>query len=534
MKIKSIQLDNFKRFTNLHIEDIGDDVKLVLLIGSNGSGKSSVFDAFELANSTSKDQGYSNHEYYRKNKFTAYVERILFNNKSEISINDSVKTTGPLNQYLFYGRTSFRQVPRLTRTSLGSNVNVNFNSDTDRPRAFIDRDGRFENDLEKITEDILKDLFRSDDTKQQIRKRYITPINDALTNIFGHSSNTALKLIEIIPPLEGKTAQVNFQKGNSEIHYDYLSAGEKEVFNILINLLSRSSLYQDSIYFLDEIDLHLNTMLQYALLKEITENWVPENCQLWVASHSLGFIDYAHDYEQAAIIDFDDLDFDSPQVLTPLSKEKLSVYDVAIPKATISKILKGYKLVVVENKNDEHYNLALGEDGYLFLPANNNREVFLTIKNDKEKLGLRDKDYLRPDEVESIQAAFPNLKILSFYAFENYLYHPDNIEELQLHGFDKAAYTKEIIEQKNEKMLSIVGEIGTSRSHYIEFKEGIKNDGDIEPIIEALKSDLLADFYPYFNVKKFFGKTFLKDFNITTESLASTKWFKKSIESILQ
>jgi AAA15 family ATPase/GTPase len=342
MKIKSIQLDNFKRFTNLRIEDIGDTVKLVLLIGSNGSGKSSVFDAFELANTLIKEGKRMNKHYYTKNNIHPYTLAVSFFDSSNDIRNksdDSFVHLGKAHEYLFYGRTSFRQVPRLTRTTGGAKFEIG--KDTDRPRYFIDRDERFENDLEKITEDILKDVFKSDDSAEQIRSRYISPVNNALANIFGHSQATALQLTKIIPPLDGKTAQISFKKGNSEIHYDYLSAGEKEVFNILINLLSRSSLYQDSIYFLDEIDLHLNTALQYALLKEITENWIPANCQLWVASHSLGFIDYAHEYEQAATIDFDDLDFDSPQVLTPLSKEKLSVYDLAIPKATISKILKG-------------------------------------------------------------------------------------------------------------------------------------------------------------------------------------------------
>lgn len=46
MKISSIHLSNFKRFTDLAIDNIPDTSKLVLLIGSNGSGKSSLFDAF--------------------------------------------------------------------------------------------------------------------------------------------------------------------------------------------------------------------------------------------------------------------------------------------------------------------------------------------------------------------------------------------------------------------------------------------------------------------------------------------------------
>ena len=45
MKIKSIHLKDFKRFTDLKIEEIPEKAKLVVMIGPNGSGKSSVFDA---------------------------------------------------------------------------------------------------------------------------------------------------------------------------------------------------------------------------------------------------------------------------------------------------------------------------------------------------------------------------------------------------------------------------------------------------------------------------------------------------------
>ena len=45
MKIDSIHLQNFKRFTNLKIQNIPATAKLVVLLGPNGCGKSSVFDA---------------------------------------------------------------------------------------------------------------------------------------------------------------------------------------------------------------------------------------------------------------------------------------------------------------------------------------------------------------------------------------------------------------------------------------------------------------------------------------------------------
>ena len=49
MKIKSIKLQNFKKFSNLTIEGLKDTVKLVVLLGPNGSGKSSLIESMEVA-----------------------------------------------------------------------------------------------------------------------------------------------------------------------------------------------------------------------------------------------------------------------------------------------------------------------------------------------------------------------------------------------------------------------------------------------------------------------------------------------------
>jgi predicted ATPase len=39
MQIRSLRLQNFKRFTDLRLEGIPENTKLVLLVGANGSGK---------------------------------------------------------------------------------------------------------------------------------------------------------------------------------------------------------------------------------------------------------------------------------------------------------------------------------------------------------------------------------------------------------------------------------------------------------------------------------------------------------------
>ncbi|HRG53003.1 MAG TPA: AAA family ATPase [Bacteroidia bacterium] len=537
MRIKSIELKNFKRFTNLAISDIPSNSKLVLVIGSNGSGKSSLFDAFDwLSKGPYKGVPVDSAIYYKKNEKVDPSTLIEFHDGRSIIKTGFDVTSGKELIQRFIGRSSIRIVPKiLTNTANSEQVA----SDMDSPVTYIENDTRFINDvflyIQKINTALRAPVFKgiTADTLQ-IFKDFIEPLNSSLLNIFGGDDITTIQIAEFEDASPGTPAKLIFKKGNSKINYDLLSHGEKQVIILLINFIVRQDHYKDSIIFIDEMDCHLNTALQSKLLEEIINRWIPETAQLWTASHALGFIDYAKKSESASIIDFDLLNFDIRQDIIPLPKDRADVYEVAIPKSTIASILKGYKLVVVENKNDEHFNSALGTDSYLFLPANNNREVFLTCKSDKTMLGLKDRDYLRKDEIDKIIALLPNLKILNLYTFENYIYHPDNIAELSFVGYDKDEYINEIIKQKNEKLIDIVAEIGTSRTHYIEFKDGIKDDGNLKPITEALQSDKFDDFYQFFNMKKHFNKKYLNRFNYTVGDLAKTKWFKKAILEVLK
>lgn len=538
MQIQKIRLQNFKRFTDLTIEGIPENTKLVLLIGANGSGKSSIFDAFEVLNVYSRKLMPSVtalvEKYYQKNDDAFLID--ITSNKGNFhcqtwSDTNSGSTVGELPTNSFYGRTSFRQISRLTKTVLGSELATQ--NDADRPKIYIDRDERFENDIENMLRDILKNVFSSVDSSKYIREKYIYPINQALHRIFNNDHNIEIELLEIIPPLEGKTAQITFKKGNSEIHYNLLSAGEKEVINILFNLLSRKDLLHDAILFFDEMDLHLNTAIQYNLIKEITENWIPENSQLWTASHALGFIDYASKSENAVIIDFDSLNFDFAQNLLPQSKEILDVYDIAVPKSMLSQLFIGKKIVFCENKNNEYYNL-LGIENTIFVGGKASREVFLHIKRDAKNHALRDRDFLTDTEIKAIKKEHPTYHILKYYDFENYIYHPDNIAELSPEGFDKNTYIKEIIEQKNKKIKSILMPVVSSRQTYEEFKTNDKlKSNDLDSIGEDLESNELERFYKFFDMKDQFNKSTIAKLNLSKEKLVSTKWFKTKIQEII-
>ncbi len=539
MRIKKIELKNFKRFTDLIISNIPDTSKLVLIIGSNGSGKSSLFDAFDwLSKGVHKGIPYGNEDgtnYYRKNGNSEPTALIELSDGNAIEKVGATITKGNELVKKFFGRSSIRIVPRIL-----NNGNLSFvSTDMDSPLTYIENDTRFINDvflyIQQINQALREPVFSGQQADTlKIFRDFIEPLNSSLIRIFGGDEITTIQIAEFQDATPATPAKLIFKKGESKINYDLLSHGEKQVIILLINFIVREKYYENSIIFIDEMDSHLNTALQARLLEEIVSRWIPANAQLWTASHALGFIDYAKNSETASIIDFDLLNFDTKKELQPLPKDTLEVYEIAIPKSTITSILKAYKLIVVENKNDEYFNAALGEDGYLFLPANNNREVFLTVKSDSQKIGLRDRDYLRDDEIEKMKSKLPNLKVLSLYTFENYTYHPDNIAELNFEEFNRDEYITEILKQKNEKLIEIVGEIAISRTHYIEFKDCITDDRNIKPITDKLRSDNFNDFYPYFNMKKYFNKNYLSQFKYSLADLAKTKWFKNEILKIIK
>jgi AAA15 family ATPase/GTPase len=566
MRISKIHVRNFKRFDDLLIDGIPASSKLVLLIGSNGSGKSSLFDAFGFADRIIKHKFTKgtipfNYEedklnYFYKKRISEVKVTLCFDNNKEKSeftgspngaVYDVSSTWSTNGVSSFYGRTSFRQIPRLTRTALGQYGPIDFQNDSDRPQFFIERDNRFENDIEKITETIVREIFRSQNSSEEIRQKYIDPINLALNNIFGHGNGTKLELIEIIPPLEGKVAQITFKKGHSEIHYDYLSAGEKEVFNLLMNLLSRGSLYQDTIYYMDEMDLHLNTRLQFNLLKEITENWIPENCQLWTASHSLGFIEYAKQSEHASIIDFDDLDFDYSQILVPVEKDNSAVYEIAVGKDFLPSLFQNKSVIFVEN-NDKDFYANLGLTDTVLVCANDRNSVYHRVRTTDYK-GLVDRDFLSDDDIEQIKKENPRLSILNYYSVENYLYHPDNLEEYYISNgksFDKKVYISGLTSAKNEEKDSIIPSIAMERASYAyfgepeynnnpkqrRFKPRDENKAESATIAGYLNSEEFEIYYKVLPMKSYCTQLAERK-NISKVELAKTKWFKAKIEDIL-
>ncbi len=540
MHISKIELKNFKRFTDLTIDLslVKPLPKLVLMIGANGSGKSSLFDAFEWSSldfkeRVSKTTPMFQTAYHGKDNKKAQIE-IKFANQATLKQfweNENVincEFTGTPRSDLFYGRSAFRHSPYITTNTKTANISA----DTDRPQFLIDSDQRFVNDVPAFINKILSEVFNEKNkiVGEVLRERYIEPINRALGRIFGNEQSTSLSLVNISLPTVDDFLDITFKKGSSTFGYELLSSGEKEVFGILLNLLVRRDSFQDTIYFIDELDVHLNTSLQYAFLKEVTENWIPQNCQLWTASHSLGFIQYARETENAVIIDFDQFDFDVPQILLPQPKDNLEVYEIAVPKGMLSEIFQDKLLTFCENTDVIIYN-SIGLKERLFLPATDKNDVYFSAKNNPNLFGLMDKDFLTPREIEAIRQKISNLFILTFYSIESYLYHPENLAEA-ISNFEMEKYQEDLKKQKNTLYEKVIfGLKGARDSYKVLSFEKVKIKNAEEDIFTALKSDSFEDFYPYLDMKKTFKHG---NYNISDRQLAQTNWFNQEISKIFK
>ena len=552
MNVTRLRLENFKRFTDLTIDlsPFAGAPKLVLLIGANGSGKSSVFDAFEYLSAGHKESssgldlgellgrkrksGLEDSRYLKKDPSTDVSVSCSFGGNFEVRrSNDTPATTSPPDWDLksaFYGRSSLRTIPELRG---GRRTAGPIGADRDRPRRYIDQDTRFETDVSEMTRRIHDEVWGSQFDSDRLKAQFVDPLNDALTRIFASASPTRLQLTRISPALEDRPPDIRFRKGTSEIHYDLLSSGEKEVFNILLNLFTRREHFTSTIYFIDELDVHLHTRLQHALIREVVEHWIPDYSQLWTASHSLGFIEYAGDAADAAIIDFDDLDFDRPRVLTPAPKSA-AIFDIAVPRDSALKVFPNKTLIVCENQDALFYN-AIELPGLLFVGARDKNAVGLQTRAHAEFRGLIDRDFLGANEIAELRREQPDLFVLGYYSIESYLFHPRNLVEASPPEFDETEYRRLLQERMAGIRDHLLMTLERSRNSYEVIKtlpQETKTRA-MQEIAAATASDDFETFYPFLDMKNQRPGDYLAPFNLQRLDLARTAWMRDAIAAVL-
>jgi hypothetical protein len=149
MKITSIKLRNFKRFTDLIVRDLPESAKLVVVVGPNGCGKSSLFDALLHWYRLKANMGINGDEtYYRKNISKAFD----WHQNVEVTIAGG----GDPKKGSLYFRTAYRNDPDF---SIGGISRPASPLDTIRVGRSIDNDQAVSDNYQRLVYDTLSGVY---------------------------------------------------------------------------------------------------------------------------------------------------------------------------------------------------------------------------------------------------------------------------------------------------------------------------------------------------------------------------------------
>ena len=316
MRIKSIHLKNYKRFTDLTISNIPQSARLVVLVGPNGSGKSSVFDAFllksQIGNYAIRGTVYEG--YLLKNEDTANANNTTHKvaRSIQIELDKEVKEWSRV----FSIRSPYRHEADFSNASIGS---VKPSHESPRFQRIIDRDEAVSDNFNRLGRGALYVALKGDPDEKslgQFRKETLGEIKTALQKLF---EEPILSLQDLGSSFD--SGAFRFEKGSTEdFHYKNLSGGEKAAFDLLLDIFVKRREYPDAIYCIDEPESHIASGIHGKLLEAILE-LIPTESQLWIATHSTGFVRRALELNQGndkvAFLDFSGYDFDQQVSLKP-------------------------------------------------------------------------------------------------------------------------------------------------------------------------------------------------------------------------
>jgi predicted ATPase len=350
VKIQEIQLNQFKRFTNLKLTGIPETAKLIVLVGPNGSGKTSLFEAL---NHWYKFKGFNDRghqDYLEKNDgeiSTPNTWDQVSPNKVEIEFHNNQQLSPEEIKGKFYFRTAYRNEPDFTVSNLNKQSNP---AEMIKLQNLMQNDQTVSENYQRLVAQTLAGVYAiSNNTKtvEHLRDELVGKIKGSLSNIFED-----LNLSSIGDPLSN--GSFYFEKGTAkDFHYKNLSAGEKSVFDLVLDMIIKSSFYSDAIFCIDEPEAHMHTRLQSKVLRELY-NLTPDNSQLWISTHSIGMLKEAEDIEEknsgtVVFLDFDNKDFDLAEIIQP-TKISRAIWDrfFDLAFADFSKLISPTRIVFCE------------------------------------------------------------------------------------------------------------------------------------------------------------------------------------------
>ncbi len=355
MRIKSVHLRNYKRFTDLTIAGIPATARLVVLVGPNGTGKSSVFDSFLLKASAAvigHPLSGDREQYYDKDgaqsRDSSEVAR-------RVTIGFHGSGDGPADlKSAFQVRSAYRNESDFRIEQLRA-----ARSEDTGPRIarIIDVDASVSQNFTRMAWKGMQDLYGDASEKVTIgeyRRKSLGDLQEAMRGLF---TDPAL----VLQDFGGIQARsFRFSKGGvSDFHYKNLSGGEKAAFDILLDVFVKRDVAADAVFCIDEPELHMGTDLQGPLIASILE-LLPNPTQLWVATHSIGIVREAYRMHQdrpgeVAFLDFSGRDFDEPVSIAPSVPNRMfwqNTYKVALDD--LSSLVAPQRVVICEGSRDRH------------------------------------------------------------------------------------------------------------------------------------------------------------------------------------
>lgn len=323
MKIKKIELNNFKRFTHLVVEDIPESTKLVVLVGPNGSGKTSFMESmshyYKYAGYSqigdcsylSKTGNVDNFDYSQWYQYASKLVEIAFYDKTFLNTvgnNDNIKGH-------FYFRSAYRNEPDFQIDSMQRQQDP---IESVRLESLIQNDQTVSANYQRLIANTISGVFNKDNDGKSVadlRNELIGKIRTAIERVFED-----LKFSSLGEPLQN--GNFYFTKGTTQnFSYRNLSAGEKSAFDLILDMVVQSKYYPDAIYCIDEPETHMHTKLQGKVLRELYL-LIPGQSQLWLSTHSIGMLQEAEEIEKehpgtVAFLDFGGRNFDIDQVVHP-------------------------------------------------------------------------------------------------------------------------------------------------------------------------------------------------------------------------
>ena len=362
MRLKSAQIKKFKRFVDLTISDLSPDAKLVVLLGPNGCGKSSLFDAFQKRLKVVPLLGMNDEfkRYYRRTEFGAGSDQV------DLEFHGGNPTSEDELKKSLYMRSAYRHDPSFIHTAIEQPENV---LDRHAVRRLLDTDKTVQDNYKRIIWRLLGKVMTPGLMTDDIIEDTIGGLQRSMENVFGD-----IRLDSLVSAQD--TGTFTFTKGTSRSFlYENLSGGEKAAFDLLLDVVVNKAAFDDSIYCVDEPEAHLNTRIQGKLLKELYR-MIPGDSQIWIATHSIGMVRAAQEIrakhpEHVVFLDMgfrpdgEFRNYDEPQTIEPADPDhSFWSRHYAVALDDMAELLAPNRLVLCEGSTQDDDHPALDEYCY--------------------------------------------------------------------------------------------------------------------------------------------------------------------------